>query len=173
MIAGQATQNIHIAFSGNDDDVRRFHPDAATAGYRSNGEPGERARYHVGYYTAFVLDPDGNNIEVVNHDRWPGNAILTRARFASGVGRRRGLTSGRGRRRESTRTWSRRSVLGREPLLGDLLLGVDERHLRDDRVAPGARDLDFELGPEPCCLIRASASLPMKSAFCSRSTIQS
>jgi hypothetical protein len=39
------------------------------AGYRSNGEPGERPRYHDGYYAAFVLDPDGNNIEVVNHHR--------------------------------------------------------------------------------------------------------
>jgi hypothetical protein len=57
VIAGQATQNIHIAFSGNDDDVRRFHPDTATAGYRSNGEPGERARYHVGYYTHSCSTP--------------------------------------------------------------------------------------------------------------------
>ncbi len=67
MIAGEPTQNIHIAFSGDDDDVRRFHADATAAGYRSNGEPGERARYHDGYYAAYVLDPDGNNIEVVNH----------------------------------------------------------------------------------------------------------
>jgi hypothetical protein len=37
------------------------------AGYRSNGEPGERPRYHSGYCAAYVLDPDGNNIEVVNH----------------------------------------------------------------------------------------------------------
>jgi hypothetical protein len=49
--------------------VRRFHADATAAGYRSNGEPGERARYHDGYYAAYVLDPDGNNIEVVNHHR--------------------------------------------------------------------------------------------------------
>jgi catechol 2,3-dioxygenase-like lactoylglutathione lyase family enzyme len=69
VIAGEATQNIHVAFSGEDDDVRRFHADATTAGYRSNGEPGERPRYHEGYYAAFVLDPDGNNIEVVDHHR--------------------------------------------------------------------------------------------------------
>jgi catechol 2,3-dioxygenase-like lactoylglutathione lyase family enzyme len=67
VIAGQPTQNIHVAFSGSDDDVRRFHANASAAGYRSNGEPGERPRYHDGYYAAFVLDPDGNNIEVVNH----------------------------------------------------------------------------------------------------------
>jgi catechol 2,3-dioxygenase-like lactoylglutathione lyase family enzyme len=69
VIAGEPTQNIHIAFSGEDDDVHRFHANATAAGYRSNGEPGERPRYHDGYYAAFVLDPDGNNIEVVNHHR--------------------------------------------------------------------------------------------------------
>jgi catechol 2,3-dioxygenase-like lactoylglutathione lyase family enzyme len=69
VIAGEPTQNIHIAFSGDDDNVRRFHADATAAGYRSNGEPGERPRYHDGYYAAFVFDPDGNNIEVVDHHR--------------------------------------------------------------------------------------------------------
>jgi hypothetical protein len=69
VIAGEPTQHIYIAFSGEDDDLRRFHADAITAGYRSNGEPGERQRYHAGYYSAFVLDPDVNNIEVVNHHR--------------------------------------------------------------------------------------------------------
>jgi catechol 2,3-dioxygenase-like lactoylglutathione lyase family enzyme len=69
IFAGEPTQNIHIAFSGEDDDVRRFHADATAAGYRSNGEPGERPLYHAGYYAAYVLDPDGNNIEVVNHHR--------------------------------------------------------------------------------------------------------
>jgi catechol 2,3-dioxygenase-like lactoylglutathione lyase family enzyme len=67
--AGESTENVHIAFSGEDDDVRRFHADATTAGYRSNGEPGERPRYHDGYYAAYMLDPDGNNIEVVDHHR--------------------------------------------------------------------------------------------------------
>jgi catechol 2,3-dioxygenase-like lactoylglutathione lyase family enzyme len=69
VIAGEPTQSVHIAFSGEDDDVRRFHADATAAGYQSNGVPGERPRYHPGYYAAFVLDPDGNNIEVVNHHR--------------------------------------------------------------------------------------------------------
>jgi catechol 2,3-dioxygenase-like lactoylglutathione lyase family enzyme len=69
LIGGEPTGDVHVAFSGDDDDVRRFHADATRAGYRSNGEPGERPRYHAGYYAAFVLDPDGNNIEVVNHHR--------------------------------------------------------------------------------------------------------
>jgi catechol 2,3-dioxygenase-like lactoylglutathione lyase family enzyme len=69
VIVGESTENVHVAFSGEDDDVRRFHGDATAAGYRSNGEPGERSRYHDGHYAAYVLDPDGNNIEVVNHHR--------------------------------------------------------------------------------------------------------
>jgi catechol 2,3-dioxygenase-like lactoylglutathione lyase family enzyme len=69
VVAGEPTQNVHMAFSGDDDDVRGFHAGATAAGYRSNGEPGERPRYHDGYYAAYVLDPDGNNIEVVNHHR--------------------------------------------------------------------------------------------------------
>ena len=44
----------------------RFHAAALAAGGRDNGAPGER-HYHPGYYAAFVLDPDGNNIEAVNH----------------------------------------------------------------------------------------------------------
>jgi catechol 2,3-dioxygenase-like lactoylglutathione lyase family enzyme len=67
VIAGEPTENVHVAFSGDDEEVRRFYADATAAGYRSNGEPGERPRYHAGYYSAYVLDPDGNNIEVVNH----------------------------------------------------------------------------------------------------------
>jgi predicted lactoylglutathione lyase len=67
VIAGEPTQAVHVAFSGRDENVRRFHADAIAAGYHSNGEPGERSRYHAGYYAAFVLDPDGNNIEVVDH----------------------------------------------------------------------------------------------------------
>ena len=43
--------------------------DMLAAGYRDNGGPGERPEYHEGYYGAFVLDPDGNNVEVVFHDR--------------------------------------------------------------------------------------------------------
>ena len=69
LIADMPTGDVHVAFSGDDDDVRRFHADASRAGYRSNGDPGERPRYHVGYYAAYMLDPDGNNIEVVNHHR--------------------------------------------------------------------------------------------------------
>ena len=42
---------------------------ALAAGYEDHGAPGERAVYHPGYYGAFVLDPDGHNVEVVNHNR--------------------------------------------------------------------------------------------------------
>ncbi len=70
LLPGEPTKYLHMAFPTHDDsDVQRFHEAGTTAGYRSNGEPGERARYHAGYYAAFVLDPDGNNIELVNHHR--------------------------------------------------------------------------------------------------------
>jgi catechol 2,3-dioxygenase-like lactoylglutathione lyase family enzyme len=69
LVPGAPTENLHMAFPGDDDAVRRFHDDATTAGYLGNGEPGERPQYHPGYYAAYVLDPDGNNIEVVNHHR--------------------------------------------------------------------------------------------------------
>ena len=49
--------------------VDAFHRAAMEAGYRDNGAPGERPRYHPGYYGAYVLDPDANNIELVNHNR--------------------------------------------------------------------------------------------------------
>lgn len=63
------TENVHIAFPGREDQVRRFHADALAAGYRDNGAPGERPQYHPGYDAAYVLDPDGNNVEVVDHHR--------------------------------------------------------------------------------------------------------
>jgi catechol 2,3-dioxygenase-like lactoylglutathione lyase family enzyme len=63
------TENLHVAFTSSDDDtVRGFHAAALAAGYEDNGLPGERPRYHDGYYAAFVLDPDGHNVEVVNHN---------------------------------------------------------------------------------------------------------
>ena len=65
--AGQTTGRIHLAFQANDrTTVDRFHAETIRAGGKDNGAPGERP-YHPGYYAAFVLDPDGNNIEVVFH----------------------------------------------------------------------------------------------------------
>jgi lactoylglutathione lyase len=62
------TGRTHLAFQANDHDiVRRFYKAALAAGGRDNGAPGIRAEYHPGYYAAFVLDPDGNNVEAVYH----------------------------------------------------------------------------------------------------------
>ena len=70
LVEGTPTENLHLAFPTDDDtDVQRFHQAATDAGYRDKGPPGERPRYHPGYYAAYVLDPDANNIEVVNHHR--------------------------------------------------------------------------------------------------------
>lgn len=64
------TEHVHLAFAADTDaTVRAFHAAALAAGYEDHGIPGERAVYHRGYYGAFVLDPDGHNVEVVNHNR--------------------------------------------------------------------------------------------------------
>lgn len=65
--AGVTTGRVHLAFQANDRaTVDRFYRDGLAAGGTDNGAPGERP-YHPGYYAAFLLDPDGNNIEVVHH----------------------------------------------------------------------------------------------------------
>jgi predicted lactoylglutathione lyase len=70
VVAGTPTENLHMAFPATENGVvDEFHRVAIEAGYRDNGAPGERPVYHPGYYGAFVLDPDGNNVEVVNHNR--------------------------------------------------------------------------------------------------------
>ena len=64
---GQLTGCHHIAFQAQDRAmVDAFYKAAMAHGGRDNGGPGER-HYHPGYYGAFVLDPDGNNIEAVYH----------------------------------------------------------------------------------------------------------
>jgi catechol 2,3-dioxygenase-like lactoylglutathione lyase family enzyme len=59
---------LHVAFRADDrESVDRFHAAALEAGATDNGAPGKRAIYHPHYYGAYVLDPDGNNIEAVCH----------------------------------------------------------------------------------------------------------
>ena len=63
----QAASHVHLAFQAQDRDaVRRFYEAGLAAGGRDNGAPGER-KYHPGYFGAFLLDPDGNNVEAVHH----------------------------------------------------------------------------------------------------------
>ena len=58
----------HVAFrAGDRAAVDAFHAAALAAGGRDNGAPGLRRQYHPGYYGAFALDPDGNNVEAVHH----------------------------------------------------------------------------------------------------------
>jgi catechol 2,3-dioxygenase-like lactoylglutathione lyase family enzyme len=64
---GEPTRGMHFAFQAPDEEtVRRFHEAGLAAGGRDNGPPGERT-YHQGYYSAYVLDPDGTNVEAVYH----------------------------------------------------------------------------------------------------------
>jgi catechol 2,3-dioxygenase-like lactoylglutathione lyase family enzyme len=59
---------IHLAFAADDRaQVRAFHEAALAAGAKDNGAPGLRPHYHENYYGAFVIDPDGHNIEAVCH----------------------------------------------------------------------------------------------------------
>ena len=68
---GQGKPNdppTHVAFRVESRDlVDAFHRAAVAAGGKDNGQPGVRAQYHPNYYGAFVLDPDGHNIEAVCH----------------------------------------------------------------------------------------------------------
>ena len=65
--ADDYVSRVHLAFQASDRaTVDAFHEAALAAGGRDNGAPGERS-YHPGYYGAFVLDPDGNNVEAVFH----------------------------------------------------------------------------------------------------------
>ena len=65
--AGELTGRVHLAFQAKDRAaVERAHRAGLDAGGRDHGAPGERG-YHPGYYAAFLLDPDGNNIEAVYH----------------------------------------------------------------------------------------------------------
>ena len=66
--AGKLTGRHHLAFQARDRAmVDAFYEAGIAAGGTDNGPPGERTRYHPGYYAAFLLDPDGNNIEAVYH----------------------------------------------------------------------------------------------------------
>jgi predicted lactoylglutathione lyase len=70
LVTGTPTQHAHIAFPATSNEtVDAFHAAALRFGFRDNGGPAERSVYHAGYYSAYVLDPDGNNVEVVNHNR--------------------------------------------------------------------------------------------------------
>jgi catechol 2,3-dioxygenase-like lactoylglutathione lyase family enzyme len=67
--SGRPGAVIHVAFVAPDRaTVDAFHAAALAAGAVDNGAPGVRAKYHPSYYGAFVLDPDGNNVEAVCHE---------------------------------------------------------------------------------------------------------
>lgn len=63
------TRGVHLALLSRDrKTVDAFHAAALKAGGKDHGAPGLRTHYHPNYYGAFVLDPEGNNIEAVCHD---------------------------------------------------------------------------------------------------------
>jgi catechol 2,3-dioxygenase-like lactoylglutathione lyase family enzyme len=77
--SGPVAGSVHVAFLAADrGGVRAFHVAALAAGGSDNGAPGLRPHYHPNYFAAFVLDPDGHNVEAVCHapgafeDQFPG-----------------------------------------------------------------------------------------------------
>jgi len=78
---GQLTGRCHLAFQARDEAmVQAFHRAALAAGGTDNGAPGLRS-YHPSYYGAFVLDPDGNNIEAVYHGPAQRSAAAVKVTF--------------------------------------------------------------------------------------------
>jgi catechol 2,3-dioxygenase-like lactoylglutathione lyase family enzyme len=78
---GQLTGRCHLAFQAqNRAMIDEFYKVALENGGRDNGKPGERP-YHPGYYAAFVLDPDGNNIEAVFHGEAKRSAASVQINF--------------------------------------------------------------------------------------------
>jgi catechol 2,3-dioxygenase-like lactoylglutathione lyase family enzyme len=67
MRSDKAINPTHVALASTRDRIDAFHEAALAAGGTDNGAPGVRADYHPSYYAAFILDPEGNNIEVVCH----------------------------------------------------------------------------------------------------------
>lgn len=79
---GELTGRHHLAFQAADRAmVDAFYEAALQAGGKDNGAPGERSKYHPGYYGAFVLDPDGNNIEAVFHGEAKRSAPSVKVTF--------------------------------------------------------------------------------------------
>jgi catechol 2,3-dioxygenase-like lactoylglutathione lyase family enzyme len=79
---GQLTGRHHLAFQAKSRDmVEAFHAAGLGAGGSDNGPPGERS-YHPGYYAAFLLDPDGNNIEAVYHGPAERSSASVHIRFS-------------------------------------------------------------------------------------------
>jgi catechol 2,3-dioxygenase-like lactoylglutathione lyase family enzyme len=78
---GKLTGRVHLAFQAKDRaTVEAFHKAALASGGQDHGGPGERP-YHPGYYAAFVLDPDGNNIEAVYHGEARRSAASVKVTF--------------------------------------------------------------------------------------------
>lgn len=78
---GHLTGRVHLAFQAeNEEMVQAFHKAGMAGGGKDNGAPGLRP-YHPGYYGAFLIDPDGNNIEAVFHGKANRSAKSVKVTF--------------------------------------------------------------------------------------------
>ncbi len=79
--SSEPRSSVHLALSSSDKSaVRAFHNAALSAGGKDNGAPGPRD-FAPNYYAAFVIDPDGNNIEAVSHSAGAGRGMSSNAQF--------------------------------------------------------------------------------------------
>lgn len=85
VFAGEGAKQVaHIAFAAkNTQAVQAFYKAAMKAGGKDNGKAGYRTNYSAGYYAAFVIDPSGNNIEAVFHDKAKEKAAAAAAKKAA------------------------------------------------------------------------------------------
>jgi catechol 2,3-dioxygenase-like lactoylglutathione lyase family enzyme len=68
-VGSEVQRPMHLAFRARSrEQVQQFHAAAIAAGAKDNGPPGLRPQYHANYYGAFVIGPDGHNVEAVCHD---------------------------------------------------------------------------------------------------------
>ena len=116
---GELTGRVHLAFqAANHAVVDEFHRVGLANGARSNGAPGIRP-YHPGYYAAFLLDPDGNNVEAVYHGPATRSADSVAGSLLSSAPRTRGTpVEARGRAGDlsaSPSTWRWRRARGSRP----------------------------------------------------------
>ncbi len=80
--AGELTGRHHFAFRAESRaKVDEFYVAGLANGGKDNGAPGERSKYHPGYYGAFLIDPDGNNIEAVHHGEATKSAPSVKVTF--------------------------------------------------------------------------------------------
>ena len=112
---GERVAPVHVAFSGDRVAVDAFHAAALAAGARDEGAPGLRAHYHPNYYGAFIIDPEGNNIEAVCHSLDGKLAAPAKSKPVRRKAAARAQPKAKGRAKSAPRKPAKRKAGGRRP----------------------------------------------------------